>query len=257
MKDLIKIDSLNYLDIFNNLSLNIKEGDYLCISGPNNCGKTTLIRILDNQIDIEFPIYIDNKKISDYKINDYNRIVQTIIPLEISFKELTLEEELLQQKNDNSKLYTYIIKSLKLSKLITKKIKDLTEKEIVMAQLIIGLLNEPKILLIDSLDSFFKKEELINLHKFIKDIKNKLGITIIETTTNLDNSIYASSLVIIANGHIELEGEPLVILEKDNIINKIGLRLPFMVDLSVKLKDYDLIDKIELDKDRMVDNLWK
>ena len=47
------------------------------------------------------------------------------------------------------------------------------------------------------------------------------------------------------------------VLEKDNILNKLGLRLPFMVDLSVKLKDYDLIKDIELNKNRMVDILWK
>ena len=46
-------------------------------------------------------------------------------------------------------------------------------------------------------------------------------------------------------------------LEKDNIINKAGLELPFMMDLSVKLRDYDLIKDIELDMEKMVDNLWK
>ena len=30
-----------------------------------------------------------------------------------------------------------------------------------------------------------------------------------------------------------------------------------MIDLSVKLKDYELLDDVELDIDRMVDGLWK
>ena len=42
-----------------------------------------------------------------------------------------------------------------------------------------------------------------------------------------------------------------------NFLNKVGLNIPFMADLSVKLKDYDLIDSIILDKNRMVDILWK
>ena len=29
-----------------------------------------------------------------------------------------------------------------------------------------------------------------------------------------------------------------------------------MIDLSVKLRDYELLDEIEMDKDRMVDKLW-
>ena len=43
----------------------------------------------------------------------------------------------------------------------------------------------------------------------------------------------------------------------DNIINKIGLNIPFMIDLSVKLRDYDLITDIETDYDRMIEALWK
>ena len=54
-----------------------------------------------------------------------------------------------------------------------------------------------------------------------------------------------------------LYGEPITVLSKDNIINKAGLDIPFMIDLSVKLKDYNLLNKIELDKERLIDTLWK
>ena len=47
------------------------------------------------------------------------------------------------------------------------------------------------------------------------------------------------------------------ILKEDNIINKIGLKIPFMIDLSVKLQDYDLISEMTLDMNGMVNKLWK
>ena len=31
----------------------------------------------------------------------------------------------------------------------------------------------------------------------------------------------------------------------------------FMMDLSVKLRDYDLVEEIELDMEKMVNRLWK
>lgn len=77
------------------------------------------------------------------------------------------------------------------------------------------------------------------------------------TATNLDISIETDYLYIIDKGNLELEGKPLEVLKNDNVINKIGLNIPFMIDLSVKLKDYDLIDKVELDYDRMIETLWK
>ena len=67
----------------------------------------------------------------------------------------------------------------------------------------------------------------------------------------------ADFLSIISEKRIFLKGSPLEVLEKDNSINKIGLRIPFMIDLSVKLKDYDVIEKIYLEQDRMIEQLWK
>ncbi|NLA12969.1 MAG: ATP-binding cassette domain-containing protein, partial [Tissierellia bacterium] len=34
----------NGIDVINNISLCVKEGENLCIIGPNGCGKTTLIK---------------------------------------------------------------------------------------------------------------------------------------------------------------------------------------------------------------------
>ena len=59
------------------------------------------------------------------------------------------------------------------------------------------------------------------------------------------------------DGDIILEGEPLTVLKEDTLINRLGLSLPFMVDLSLKLEFYELLDKVEVDIDRMVNTLWK
>ena len=50
---------------------------------------------------------------------------------------------------------------------------------------------------------------------------------------------------------------PLDVLKEDNVINKLGLSMPFMLDLSIKLKDYELIDELSLDMEGLVDILWK
>ena len=41
------------------------------------------------------------------------------------------------------------------------------------------------------------------------------------------------------------------------MLNHLGLYNSFMVDLSLKLKFYELLDDVELDMDRMVNTLWK
>ena len=66
-----------------------------------------------------------------------------------------------------------------------------------------------------------------------------------------------NNLCIINKGKIALKGEPLRVLDKDNVLNKIGLEVPFMIDLSVKLKDYQLVNKIILNQEEMIEELWK
>ena len=54
-----------------------------------------------------------------------------------------------------------------------------------------------------------------------------------------------------------MEGKPSSVLREEKILNRIGLELPFMIDLSLKLEFYELLDDEITDMDRMVDTLWK
>ena len=252
MTKIIEISNFYYESLFKDLTFSVEKNKFITISGPNNCGKTTLIRILNRELITSNNVIVNNRHINDYTIEEYNKLVQCIIPLEIIFEEKTLEEELLRYNND-TKTVDNLLKKLKLKKQSTTNINKLSKKEIVLSQIAISLIKNPKILLIDNISTYFSEKEIIEIIKYLKEYK----MTIIYTTIHLEESIYSDYLYFINNNKIVLEGKPLDILQKDNIINKIGLELPFMVDLSVKLKDYELITDLELDPERMVDNLWK
>ena len=101
------------------------------------------------------------------------------------------------------------------------------------------------------------KEETKEIMDLLKYFKEEENMTIIMTTDNLEETLYSDYLYILNDGKILLQGKPLDVLKEDNTLNKLGLNIPFMIDLSVKLKDYDLIDSIELDMDKLVNKLWK
>ena len=48
-----------------------------------------------------------------------------------------------------------------------------------------------------------------------------------------------------------------VVVKEDTLLNRLGISLPFMVDLSLKLEFYELIDHVEMDINRLVNDLWK
>ena len=47
------------IDIIKNVSFKVKNGENLCIVGPNGCGKSTLLKSIANIIDYKGTIKID------------------------------------------------------------------------------------------------------------------------------------------------------------------------------------------------------
>lgn len=258
----IEIIGLTYKEIFKNFSIAFEDKKFITVVGPNNCGKTTLIRIIDNQKMVNNTILIYGKKQEEYKLTELNNIIKTIIPTEISFVQNTVEEELYYQlpselsKEIKQKMIKEISKKFKINKILTKLVENLSEKEIIRLQLALSLITRPKIILIDDLNLYFEKKELMEIIKLLKKITEDDKITIIMVTSNLEYTLESDYIYVINDSKIMLEGKPKGVLEKDNTLNKIGLELPFMMDLSVKLRDYDLIKMIELDMDGMVNILW-
>ncbi|MBQ3510717.1 MAG: ABC transporter ATP-binding protein [Bacilli bacterium] len=263
MNNCLEIKELKYIDLYKNFNLKIEKNKFVTISGSNNCGKTTLIRIIDGQLYTNSEIILFDKDYHDYKITEIGNIIKSVIPLEYNPIQERVEDELLYQlptelsKEEKQKIIKDIAKTFKLTKFLTKNVESLSEEDIIKLQLAQAIISKPKILLIDDLSPIFNKQELLEITNILKDINKSHEITIIMITSILECNLQSDYTYIISNKQITLEGIPSEVLEKDNIINKAGLELPFMMDLSVKLKDYDLIKDIELDMEKMVNNLWK
>lgn len=259
MNNIIEINKLNYSNIIKDLTLTIEENKFVCISGSNNSGKTTLLRILNRNINANFnTINICGDNINTKNIDNYSSIIQAIFPKEILFFEKTIEDEInyLLPNNNDKQFVSYLIKNLNIKKFQAKEVNSLKDKEIILYQLFISLINKPKILLLDNINLYFDKKEMKKILLFLKEYQEKYNLTILIATLDLNIALYTDYIYILNQGSIIEQGIPIEILQKDNILNKLGLNVPFMIDLSVKLRDYDLVKEIELDLDRMIDILW-
>ena len=90
MEVILNINDLKYKNLFENLSIYIEKDKITTISGANNCGKTTLLRILTRQVKTENNIVLYGKNINEYKFEDYIRYIRCVIPKEIIFTPLSL-----------------------------------------------------------------------------------------------------------------------------------------------------------------------
>ena len=265
MSSIIEVDKLNYKNIFKNFSISIPENEFITISGTNKCGKTTLLKILSRDIKINNSIIYNKIYLESYTNNEIYNEIEAVIPSnEINFIFNTVEDELVfvldnlgLSSEDKVKRLRKIVKVFKINKYMSCNPNNLHRNLRIKVEMALATIAKPKILLLDDVCSVMSKDETKEILDIIKYFKEEENMTIVMTTDNLSETIDSDYLYILRNGKIALEGKPKQILKEDNTINKIGLNLPFMVDLSVKLKDYDLIDDIGLDMDELVNKLWK
>lgn len=269
MANILEIKNLNYkygkTTIFKDFNLSVKEASYISIAGNNTSGKTTLIKLIsgflpnDNTIMIGYS-YVDMKRIHDHSKdlgvvlgNDLNNFLFEDVYKEMAFplENLNNEIELIEKR------ILEISSLFKINKLLDKKTSDLTNSEKQILLIAISLLHNPKILLLDNAFSMMDRKTKQDVKKTLKEYQIKNKLTIIQATTDLEDTIDTDYLYIMNDGDIILEGEPLTVLKEDTILNRLGLSLPFMVDLSLKLEFYELLDGIEVDINRMVNTLWK
>lgn len=254
MEVLLNINNLEYKDLFKNITLSLEKGSIITIAGSNNSGKTTLCRILDRKITGNFNINAYGKEIEEYSLESYNHFIQVVYPKEYHFPENTPLEEIerITSKKEKKEWIKKIIKKRKLEKELSKY----TIQEKIWMQILIAILKSNEIVVIDNIDYYFDSKEQKELYELLIECKKRFKNTFIMTTTTLERAIDTDALYIIQNGEFVLHGDPITVLQRDNILNKAGLDVPFMLDLSVKLRDYELIKEIELEKEVLIDTLW-
>lgn len=269
MSNILEINNLNYkygkTTVFKDFCLSVEEGSYIGVAGSNASGKTTLIKLISGILPSCDSIMVGYSYVNSNRIHDHSRDFGVVFGQNLNcflfddvYKEMAFPLENLNL--DVSEIEKTILDTafcFKISKLLDKKIIDLTNSEKQQLLIAIATLHKPKILLLDSAFTMMDRKTKKQIKEALINYKKRFNVTIIETTSNLEDVVDCDYLYVIGNGGILIEGKPLVVFREDSLLTRIGLSLPFMVDLSLKLEFYELLDHIETDVYRMVDDLWK
>lgn len=266
---ILEIKNLSYSyqnkKVIDNLSLSIDEGSFTTIIGNNKSGKTTLIKLICGLLDSKDSIvagyaYVDNNRIHDNSrffglsfSDSSNKFLFNDVYKEMSFP---LENLNLPVEEIEKKILT-IAKDFSNTKMLDKKIEDLTNSEKQELLIMISMLHEPKILLLDNSLSMMNKENKDKVLKVLRKYISKNNLTVILATTNLEEILDSDYTYVLHKGSVIMEGNPISVVKEEKVLNRVGLELPFMIDLSLKLEFYELIEEEITDMDRLVDTLWK
>lgn len=266
MKDIIFIDKLSFRYdnkyIFNNFSLNIKENSFVSIIGPNGSGKSTLAKLLVGLLKVSDEITISNLIMNEKNLYNIRKNIALVMDNSSdNFIAETVADEIVFglenlgfSKIDIKERLDEIVKLLKIDNILDKDPYTLSGGEKKIISLASSLIMKPKIIIIDDAFEMIDKK---TKEKIFKHLKKQKDLTVINITHNIEDVYYSDRTIILNQGEILVDGPTLKVLEQDKVFNRIGIELPFMLDLSLKLKLYGLVDRIILDMNEMVSELWK
>ena len=185
----ISIKNLHYKNILRNVSLDIKQGEFLTIAGASGVGKSTLLRNLvslykSDSGDIEIG-GVKNDKIKKYGKDSIYSIMSYCNQNPQIFDGMTLRENLLlwsKEDTDNEKIKK-VLKDLHLEKFIDRldnEVKNLSGGEKVRIGVARTLIKGAKIMLLDEPTASLDSQAATEVRKIISEINEKyLDTTII------------------------------------------------------------------------------
>ena len=258
--------------IVEDFNLEVYEKEFLTLLGPSGCGKTTILRMISGLEEVTAgKIYLDGVDVTNIEAS--RREVNTIFQNYALFSHMTIEDNiafgLKMKKVPLEKRKKEVEKMLDLVKLKGynhRKPSELSGGEQQRVAIARGLVNRPKVLLLDeplsSLDLKLKKEMQVEL----KRLQKKLGITFIYVTHNQEEALTMSDRILILNkNRVEQLGTPLDIYNNPQtkfvadfigesnifkvIVNKVDDKYAYVLlegneEVKIINKDYQKGDKI-------------
>jgi energy-coupling factor transporter ATP-binding protein EcfA2 len=228
------------------------------IIGPTNSGKTYLLKKMVNIVPNK-DIFIDDKNIKDYDVKYLQNNIAVCLNDEV-FHTPTVVDELsffLNKLGYNSKdIQTKVNKLMETFSLTDYQKKELNQLPLnirMLVKILSYVIIEPLVLGIDNCMIYLDTVDKENIIKYIK----KKKIALLNVISDLDDVIYGDRVLIMNHFKGILYGDNKIIVEDNSILPYMGIRLPFVVDLSQNLAMFNKIDKIYLDKGKLVNKLWK
>ncbi|MBQ0099129.1 MAG: energy-coupling factor transporter ATPase [Firmicutes bacterium] len=271
--EIIKAENLTFAynerkDVIKNVSLSINSGEYIAIVGKNGSGKSTFAKLFNGLLipksgKITAFGFSSNKKEDLFEIrkrvgvvfqNPDNQLVASIVEDDIAFgpENLGVTREEIKERID------FALSSVNMAefkKCSTERLSGGQKQRIAIAGV---LALKPQVLILDESTSMLDpigRKEVLNV---VKKLNREQGTTVIAITHYMDEVVDSDRVIVLDEGEVVLDGTPNEIFSKKEVINKLGLELPFVTEIANKLTENGIeIDGEVLTEDGLVEALCK
>ena len=171
---------------------------------------------------------------------------------EISYgmESLALSNEKMMKKISD---YSY---KFKIGEVLDRDPYSLGTSDKVKLKIVSSLVCNPKILILDNVLEELDNDDLELVIKLLKE-EIKQGLTIINFTNNIEETLYGDRIIINNEEKLLIEGPTLNVLNEEKLLKRLGLGQPFIIDFNSMLMDYNITNKYILDYEKLVNEIWK
>lgn len=230
------------------LSFVIKEGSWTAIIGHNGSGKSTLARILNGLLvpdnDDEASVIVNGVRLTDDTVwtvrndigivfqNPDNQFVGATVADDVAFgmeNRGVSREEMLET-------VARVVKQVRMDEFIKSEPARLSggQKQRVAIAGILAI--KPKVIILDESTSMLDPEGKAEVLNLIKQVKDENDLTVISITHDIEEASGADNIIVLNDGQIVQEGTPKEIFQESELLEKLGLAVPFVNQLISKLK---------------------
>ena len=207
--------SFNNQLVLDNISIEIKKGDFISIVGPSGAGKTTFLNILGtideydknpktsilfNNIDIT---NFDDDKLSSFRNKEIGFIFQfhQLLP-ELTAQENILLPSMIGKRSEKESLDNLMKLSniLEINHILNKKPEFISGGEKQRVAVARALINNPSFLLADEPTGNLDSDNAKKIQELFKKINKELGVTIVLVTHNEKFSKIARKCLVLKDG---------------------------------------------------------
>ena len=249
---------------FEDISLAVREGEFLCVLGGNGSGKSTLAKHINALLAPDSGmVYILGRDSADpantYYIrsnagmvfqNPDDQIVASVIENDVAFgpENLGVPTEELRER------VTAALKQVGLQGFETRETTSLSggQKQRVAVAGVLAM--EPRILVFDEASAMLDPRGRAGLMRVCREL-NDAGLTIILITHFMEEAALADRIVVLENGHIALMGTPDEVLTQFDVLERLSLEVPFAVSLSNELRKRGVPVKMHVDAAALEDEI--
>lgn len=261
MSSILRISDLTFVyqntknPALRQINLNIREGEFVGITGPTGAGKSTLALCMNGVIphfyqgDFYGSIIVDQKDTVD---NDCTalagsigsvfqdpeaQIVATVVEDEIAFglENLNLPRFEMEERITTALEMTGISHLRHHS---TARLSGGQKQRVAIAS---AIALRPKILVLDEPTSELDPQGTTAIYETLKKFNLQYGITIIIIEQKIQSlAEYCSRLVVMDKGKIVAEGPCREVLSRQNLLQQLGVNCPPVTQLAYMLKQKGL-----------------